>query len=191
MAVTLGINVPAGRWLRNEIFCCSQHFLIFFILFRLVFLSMTIIVNSTNIRHSHIPAIIRNNQTGIIHCMQIMIHGFRKTLLLLIPLDIRNAPAFINRNPGDNARMIIIPLHNLRPVFQSAIHSFPVIHGGGCTLTPYQKAQLVRPVQKSGFFYLLVLPAAVKPHCLGNLNVLYQRFIIRCCQKSLGPISLV
>ena len=159
--------------------------------FFIVFLSMVIIVNGTKICLCHFPSIISHNQSGTVKRFQQMIERLRKLLLTPVYRNKRDSPAFIKRNPSNNARMIIVSLYDFHPFIDGSSDSFVTKLYTGSDFFPDNISEPVCPIKKSGIFCLLMFPASVKSHFLGQKNIFLKVFITSRRHQRVLPISLI
>ena len=86
--------------------------------------------------------------------------------LLRIIIQILIPPALINRRPDNNARMVTVPLNDLRPLIVKPVNILVAKLVCISNLSPHQEPQSISPVEESRVFDLLVLAAPVQPDVL-------------------------
>lgn len=106
-------------------------------------------------------------------------------------LDVRHAPALVERHPCDDARVAAVAPQHLEPLAGEA----PDRGRGECVdaghLAPDQQPQPVAPVQEAGVLDLLVDADAVEPEPLGELYLAAQRARVGGGEVRLRPVALL
>ncbi|MNC26376.1 hypothetical protein D3C75_745030 [compost metagenome] len=119
-----------------------------------------------------LPAVVCNDRTVRVDRFGQMIDALREFLLSDILGNGGNAPRFIEWNPGDNARMIILLRHNLQPLPGEAFDSKIIEFIGSGHFRPHQHPLHIAPIQKTGILNFHVLAQAVVAHFRNPINVI-------------------
>ena len=99
--------------------------------------------------------------------------------LLYAVREIRHSPGFIERNPGDDAGMTVVPIEHFHPFACQSFNRFSRI--AVCTghLFPHQKTHAIGPVEKARVLNFLVFAHSIEAQALYEENVLQESIIVR------------
>src|SRR5439155_12297314 len=84
---------------------------------------------------------------------------------------VRHAPRFVERHPGDDARMTVVAIDRVEPFAGDAVDRFPRESVRAWHFIPDEQAEVIRPEQIPRIFELLVFANAVEAHRLRQLDV--------------------
>ena len=110
-----------------------------------------------NIRHGVLPAVIDDHRPIRIQTLRQVIDHLCKMLLHLICLDLMHTPRLIHRRPCDDARMIVILLYDLHPLFCKFRYRLIRILISRRHLTPDEHALHIAPVKETLILNFLML----------------------------------
>ena len=139
----------------------------------------------------HFPSVVIDHKPGWIKAFYQIVHSHGLILLPSVHINIGYAPAFVKRHPGHDAWMVIIPFYDFKPFLCIALHSGVRVEARGSHFAPYKKAHLIRMIQETGIFRLLMLPAAIESHFLHQADVPHKIPIRGRSQYSVAPIPLI
>src|SRR5713101_5210302 len=98
-------------------------------------------------------------------------------VLLARIAQVGHTPAFVDRHPDYDGRMIVIALDGFHPFAREPLDVAIVEEISVRHLARDQEAHVVGPIEKSGIFQLLVLACAIESHLLGHADVVLYRVI--------------
>ena len=150
-----------------------------------------IVVQGKKVGYGMLPSVVDNNGPHGIQALRQVVNGFREALLRAIGPDLRNPPGFVQRNPGNDRRMIVVLPDNLRPLAGKLLHRRIGIRIGGRHLAPDEHSLHITPVQKALILKLLMLAKAIVAKLMNPVDVLDQCLLRGRSQMTFLPVALI
>lgn len=93
---------------------------------------------------------------------------------LLIILERFVSPAFVDRCPGNNARMIDVSANRLHPFLVESLRILIAKFIRICHFTPDEETKLIGPIQEDRVLNFLMLAASIEAHLFRQLDVMFE-----------------
>ena len=131
-----------------------------------------VVVDREEIGHLCVlPSIVVYHQPGVVEGLREIVERFEMGLLSRLMRQIRHAPAFVDRRPDNDGRMVVIARHHLDPFASHARDGFFVEQVRIGHLGGDQKSHSVRPVQEARIFHFLMLANSIETEFLHAADV--------------------